>query len=176
MTNKLSRKRTNIQLCAGVRGFCLGGGSALENPAARHRSLGGKGQHGGSLLWLITSPLNCSRVIFKTSASKSPLERLSQTFFRRRARSFRRQSSLLSGLSESKSSEFEAAAARARINLSVIDILPHLAAEAWGVSAEAERCRRLRLCCLAKWASDSVVMNSKDAATRRSRMYLGVGR
>jgi hypothetical protein len=100
-------------------------------PRTRQLSPGGECQHGRSLLWVMPSPLICSRAIFKTSASKSLLERFAQTFFRRRVRSFRRHSSLVSRLSESRSSEFETAAARARINLSVIDILPHLAAEAW---------------------------------------------
>jgi hypothetical protein len=68
---------------------------------SRHRSLGGNCQHGRSLLWLTPSPLICSSVIFVTSASKSALERFSQMCFRRRARSFRTQSSLLSRLSES---------------------------------------------------------------------------
>jgi hypothetical protein len=96
---------------------------------SRHLSLGGKCQHGRSLLWLTPSPLICSRVIFKTSASKSPLERLAQTFFRRRARSFRRQSSLLSRLSESRPGNSATDAACARTNLSVMDNLAHLAAE-----------------------------------------------
>ena len=122
----------------------LGGCGPLENPTARHRLLGIDSQHGRSLLWVTPSPLICSRAIFITSASKSARESFSQTRSRRRARSFRTQSSLLSGLSASRCSEFEAAASRVRINLSLIDILPHLAAKAC-MGAEAELRRRLRL-------------------------------
>jgi hypothetical protein len=196
--DNLSRERTSIQLCPPLPVVSLRCDRNLENPVTlvpeqvrsrldedgsfhrrpipwtRQLSPGGECQHGRSLLWLTLSPLICSRAIFKTSASKSPLERFSQAFFRRRARSFRRQSSLLSGLSESRSSEFETAAARARINFSVIDILPHLPAEAWR-KRRAEGCRRLRLRCLATSASDSGHTASKDAATRLSRLYLSLG-
>ena len=137
MTNKLSRKHPGIQPWADAPEVSLGGDGDLKNPVALVSeqavsllSPGGKLQHGRSLLWLMPSPLICSRVIFMTRASKSPTERLSQTFSKRRVRSFRTQSSLLSPLSESRSSELNTAAARAWANLSVIDILPHLAAEA----------------------------------------------
>src|SRR4029077_111300 len=124
MTNKLSRKR-EYSTARGLAGVSLGGWGPLENPTARHHLLGIDSQHGRSLLWVAPSPLTCSRAIFITSASKSARERFSQMRSRRRARSFRTQSSLLSGLPESRCSEFEAVAARVRINLSVIAILPH---------------------------------------------------
>ena len=76
------------------------------------------------------SPLSCSRVIFKTRASKSRRDRCPQTRFRRRVRSFRTQSSLLSGLSESRSGELKPILPLARTHFSEIDILPHMAAEA----------------------------------------------
>jgi hypothetical protein len=131
-------------------GVTLGGGGPLVNPAARVRLFGEEGQHGRSLLWLMLAPRICSRVIFVTSASKSPRERSLQTCFSRRARSFRTQSSLLSRLSESRSPDFDTAALRARTNLSVIDISPQLAAEA-SRERRGRRYRRLRLCCLDKW-------------------------
>jgi len=168
MTNKLSRKR-EYSTAQGLAGVSLGGCGPLENPTARHRLLGIDSQHGLSLVWVTPSPLICSRAIFTTSASKSARERFSQIRSRRRARSFRTQSSLPSGRSESRPGDFAADAARARTNPSVMGILPHLGCERSTGAPRHKGCRRCRYT-VSNGTTDNVVVDSKDAATRLSRI------
>ena len=177
MPDKLSRGYISFQAYAPRPVVSLGRDSHLENPVALVReqivglldlvllvamrderakinlSLGGETQHGRILPCVTLSPLSCSRVIFKTRASNSALDKCSHTHFRRRMRSLRTQSSLVSRVLLLIASELKIASPSARIAFFGNNISPHMAAE---VSPE-RRGRKVgasRLCCLAQWAPD----------------------
>ena len=188
--DNLSREYTSFQPCAPEPVVYLGRDSHLENPVAlMHEqvvglldlveleamrderakidlSLGGETQHGRILPCVTPSPLSCSRVIFKTRASNSALDKCSHTHFRRRMRSLRTQSSLLSRPLLLGASELKIASLSARIAFFANNISPHMAAEA----SPERRGRRVGAGCgcaaSTKWAPDSKNLQSKDAARR----------
>lgn len=170
MPDKLSCGYTSFQACAPAPVVSLGGDGHPEN------SVGGETQHGRTLPCVTLSPLSCSRVIFKTRASNSALDKCSHTHFRRRTRSLRTQSSLVSRVLLLMASELKIASPSARIGFFGNNISPHMAAEA----SPERRGRRVGAGCgcaaSPKWAPDSRNSQSKDAARRGARNYLGRGR
>lgn len=156
MPDKLPRGYISFNRARLRRWFpsCSGRDSHLENPVALMREqvvglldlveleamrderakidlcLGGETQHGRILPCVTPSPLSCSRVIFKTRVSNSALDKCSHTHFRRRMRSLRTQSSLLSRPLLLGASELKIASPPARIAFFANNISPHMAAEA----------------------------------------------
>ena len=140
---------------------CLGGDGYLEN------SVGGEAQHERILPCVTLSPLSCSRVIFKMRVSNSALDKCSHTHFRRRVRSLRTQSSLVSRVLLLVASELKIASPPARIDFFGNNISPHVAAEA-SPERRGRRVEAGRGCAVSpKRAPDSRNTESKDAARRR---------
>ena len=153
--DNLSREYTSFQPCAPEPVVYLGVIATLRTPC------------------VTPSPLSCSRVIFKTRASSSALDKCSHTHFSRRMRSLRTQSSLVSRVLLLIASELKIASPPARIGFFGNNISPHMASEA----SPERRGRKMEAGCGCAaspiWAPDSRNSQSKDAARRGARSYLG---